>query len=133
MKTVISFLAISSLLIFTSCKKVEGPGGSSTIKGSVIVEVYDLFDNYIGEYLAADEDVFIIYGDNPDDTYFDDDIKTSYDGSFEFRYLEQGEYRIFVYTDDASVFGSGETVVMQTVTIDSKKQTVEMDPFRIRK
>lgn len=132
MKTVISFLAISTLLFFTSCKKVEGPGGSSTIKGSIIAEVTDGFGNVIGTYEPAEEDVYIIYGGDEAETFYDDDTKTSYDGTFEFRYLEPGDYRVFVYSKDNNVYG-GKVVVMQDVTIDSKKQTVEMDPFVIRK
>lgn len=116
----------------SSCQKVEGPGGSSKISGSIIAQIDDGFGGVAGTYSPVEEDVYIIYGGDAEDTYFDDDVKTSYDGSFEFEYLEKGTYRIFVYSKDNTVFG-GKTVVMQEVEITDKKQTIELTPFTIWK
>lgn len=49
----------------------------------------------------ADEDVYIIYGD--EDDIYDDNIKTSYDGTFKFTNLRQGTYKIFAYSEDESL------------------------------
>lgn len=124
--------AFSIVLALSSCKKVEGPGGSSKISGSIIAQINDGFGGVAGTYNPVEEDVYIIYGGDAEDTYFDDDVKTSYDGTFEFEYLEKGTYRLFVYSKDNTVFG-GKTVVMQEVEITDKKQTVELEPFIIWK
>ena len=118
-----------SLSIISSCKKVEGQGGTSTIKGVVIEQKY-IGLNLVAEYPAADQDVFIIYG--ADDTFYDDDLKTSFDGSFEFKYLNNGSYRLFVY-EDSSTEPSGTAVKMVEVEISSKKSTVEVDTIYIKK
>lgn len=122
-------LGLLSLTIISSCKKVEGQGGTSTIKGVVIEQKY-IGLNLVAEYPAADQDVFIIYG--ADDTFYDDDLKTSYDGSFEFKYLNNGSYRLFVY-EDSSTEPSGTAVKMVEVEISSKKSTVEVDTIYIKK
>ncbi len=130
MKGVFTFILVSlSLFIISSCKKVEGQGGTSTIKGVVIEQKY-IGSNIIAEYPAADQDVYIIYG--ADDTFYDDDIKTSYDGSFEFKYLNNGIYKLFVY-EDSSTDPSGKAVKMVEVEITSKKSTIEVDTIYIKK
>lgn len=130
MKGVFTFILVSlSLFIISSCKKVEGQGGTSTIKGVVIEQKY-IGSNIIAEYPAADQDVYIIYGS--DDTFYDDDIKTSYDGSFEFKYLNNGVYKLFVY-EDSSTDPSGKAAKMVEVEITSKKSTIEVDTIYIKK
>lgn len=130
MKGVFTFILVSlSLFIISSCKKVEGQGGTSTIKGVVIEQKY-IGSNIIAEYPAADQDVYIIYGE--DDTFYDDDIKTSYDGSFEFKYLNNGVYKLFVY-EDSSTDPSGKAAKMVEVEITSKKSTIEVDTIYIKK
>ena len=75
-------LVLTGLVLtgFSSCKKVEGPGGAATIKGKLLKEKTIAGQTYY--YDAADEDVYLIYGN--EDSFYDDDIKTSYDGTFEF-------------------------------------------------
>ena len=126
------FVTVTLLSVVTSCKKVEGPGGSSTIKGSIIAQIDDGFGGVLGTYAPVEEDVYIIYGSDAEDTFYDDDVKTSYDGTFEFNFLEEGTYRIFTYSKNNAVFG-GKEVIIREVVIDSKKQTVEMDPIVIWK
>ncbi|MBK9456483.1 MAG: hypothetical protein IPO24_13285 [Bacteroidetes bacterium] len=48
------------------------------------------------EYYSPDEKVFIVYGDN---TAFDDEVSTAYDGTYKFEYLRKGLYTIYVYSD----------------------------------
>lgn len=94
------FLSFLSLM---GCKKEEGLGGTSTIKGKVIVYDFDAsFQNPVPLeiYPATDENVYIIYGS--DGTVYDDDFKTSYDGSYEFKYLQKGKYRLFAYSKDST-------------------------------
>lgn len=122
-------LIAGSMLMLNSCKKVEGEGGSSKITGIAIENKYNSVGNIIASYPAADQDIYIVYG--TEDTYFDDDIKTSYDGSFEFNYLQPGTYTIFTY-EDCNTCGSGKKEVLKTVEITEKKSTVIMDTLYIK-
>jgi len=116
------------LMVFSSCKKVEGPGGTVTIKGVIIER------NHVGtsvfEYPAADQDVYLIYGS--ENSFYDDDIKSSYDGSFEFRYLQKGNYQIFAYEDDNSV-ASGMSEVLVNVSATENNQVITLDTIYIEK
>lgn len=109
-----------------SCTKEEGKGGRSSITGKI--HMTDITGGIQGEYDAPEYDVYIIYGDK-DDVY-DDDMKTNYDGTFEFKNLRKGAYRIFAYTKDlnedsgiAPVFksteiGGDETVDVGTIEVE---------------
>jgi len=108
------------LFLLASCSKVEGPGGSSSIVGKIHVEVYDVANNLINEYDAPDEDVYLIYGE--DDTFYDDDVKTSYDGTFEFKYLQKGSYQLFVYQDCNSCPSGKEAVIVDVEITDNKSE-----------
>ena len=116
------------LMVFSSCRKVEGPGGSVTIKGVVIER------NHVGtsifEYPAADQDVYIIYGS--ENSFYDDDVSTSYDGSFEFRYLQKGDYQIFAYQDNPSVASGTDEVLLQE-NASENNQVIILDTIYIDK
>jgi hypothetical protein len=93
------FLGI--LISLFACKKEEGEGGTSTIKGKIIVYDFDAgFTAIADTYPAVDEDIFIIYGE--DHSSYDDDFKTSYDGSYEFKHLQKGKYKLFAYSKDST-------------------------------
>jgi hypothetical protein len=131
-KKILFSLFVLSALLFSSCKKVEGTGGSSTISGKITALEFNnagVFQN--NTYDAADHDVFIIYGEGK--TTQDDKISTSYDGTFEFNYLEKGKYTIFVYE---KCFGSGCTngsaVILKQVTISKNKETVNLGTIEIK-
>ena len=117
-------------LIVTGCKKTEGPGGTSTIKGKIIVHDFDaafLNPVPVAIYPSSKDDAYIIYG--ADHTTYDDDYKTSYDGSYEFKYLQKGNYRIFAYSKDSTGAKSGflsdlKIPVFVDVEITSKGSTV---------
>lgn len=95
-------LGISALL---SCQKEAGEGGTSSIVGKITT--YDIrhFDvpggnqyvDTLSAYSSADEEVYIIYGD--EDNLYDDSYKTSWDGSFVFENLRKGKYTLFVYSE----------------------------------
>jgi len=116
------------LMVFSSCRKVEGPGGSVTIKGVVVER------NHVGtsifEYPAADQDVYLIYGN--ENTFYDDDVKTSFDGSFEFRYLQKGDYQVFSYQDNPTV-ASGTDEVLLELNASSNNEVVVLDTIYIDK
>ena len=108
-----SINAISILIFMTltvtflsGCKKDAGEGGTSTIKGKVLVYDFDAsFQAVVDTYPAIDQDVFIIYGD--DHSTYDENYKTSFDGTFEFKFLQKGKYKLFAYSKDSTGAVSG--------------------------
>ena len=94
-------IIIVILFSFSGCKKDEGLGGTSTINGKVFVHDYDAsFQILSATYPKTELDVYIIYGDSH--SAYDNNYKTSYDGSFEFKYLQKGKYKLFVYVKDTT-------------------------------
>lgn len=130
----VACLVILITLLFSSCEKSEGPGGTSTIAGKIWVEnYYQTSEILLGEYWAEEEDVYLIYGN---DTIYSDDTKTNYDGTYRFQYLNNGTYTIFAYSDDTaktSLSPSGRIPIMQTVTIKNQGSTVIVPDITIRK
>jgi len=70
--------------------------------------------------LIANEDVYIIYGTQ--DNMYDDRTKTNYDGTFQFANLRKGSYRIFAYSQDASL-SQPLTPIFKSVNIGKKGDT----------
>lgn len=109
-----------------SCEKEPGEGGTSTITGKIYVLNYNSEGEFRGEYWAQEERVYIMYGDNP---IYDDDTRTNFDGTYQFKYLFPGKYTIFAYSnctcpaDTEPLFETveikkrGEEVVVPTITI----------------
>lgn len=93
------------LNLLFACQKEAGEGGTSSIIGKVVTYEISHFDvpgtnqrvDTLGYYYQADEEVYIIYGD--EDNYYDDSYETSFDGSFRFENLRKGKYSIFIYSD----------------------------------
>ena len=125
------FLLVIIGLVISYCTKEEGEGGSGSIKGFVYEYKINAFSlDTTARYAAADQDVYIIYGN--EDTFYDDNIKTSYDGSFKFPYLQKGKYTIFVYEECATCL-SGKKEILRTIEITKKNQVIDLDTIDIRK
>jgi hypothetical protein len=85
-------------LLFSGCRKDPGQGGSATIRGIVYAQNIHSKDTPVGaDDFDASEKIYICYGDKQD---YDDSYTTSSDGSFIFKYLRKGTYRIFAYSID---------------------------------
>ena len=121
------------LLLITGCKKEEGIGGTSTIRGKVIVHDFDgAFLEQVPRsiYPSKDEKVYIIYGE--DDNLYDENFNTSFDGSYEFKYLQKGKYRLFVYSKDSTgakttgMLSSVKIPIIVNVEVKSNGSTVEV-------
>ena len=133
-----SLVIFSWVLLMSSCKKEEGQGGRATIKGKVYAEYWDKsFSSKKDSSYAPNLDVYIIYGNEPT---FGDNQKTSYDGTFEFKYLQKGNYKIYAYSRDSSGVGTGQLniyapnlAVLKSVEITERKQTVEVGDIKILK
>lgn len=133
MNKISSFLLVLLVSALSySCSKEAGEGGNSSIYGKIIAHNYNAeFTTLKGIYPAADEDVFIIYGN---DRSYSERVSTSYDGVFEFKYLRPGDYTVFVYSKDSTLtLPSGMYVVKQQVTISENKQAVAAKEMKIFK
>ena len=124
MKQAIILVTICSMMCF-SCKKEPGEGGTSSIRGKIMVRDYNVtFTTLNAEYDGANRAVYIIYGE---DVTYGDRIRTSFDGVFEFNYLRKGDYTIFTYSADSTLQSpSGEVTVIQKVEVSEKKQVVQL-------
>ena len=92
----------ASILTIVSCKKEAGEGGNSSVSGRVFIERRINLDNYTSArdtVPAADQDVFIIYGDHVSP---DDRVQTNYDGEYEFLYLRPGNYKVYTFSKDTN-------------------------------
>jgi len=119
-------------LLVVSCKKEEGIGGTSTIKGKVVVREYNAnFTELTEQYYATDEDVFIVYGDDP---VYGDKTSTGFDGTYEFNYLREGNYTVYGYSKDSANYPTKHMIpVKVNVSISGKKKTVEAKDIVILK
>jgi hypothetical protein len=113
------------LLFFTlsSCKYHEGKGGKHFVQGKVLVMEYDASYKYLrAKYYSPNENVFIMYGDNP--TYGEKQVSGS-DGTYQFRYLQKGHYRVYAFSKDTTFSTSNGLVpVFKDVEIKSSDKTV---------
>ena len=107
-----------SLLIFASCNKKEGEGGTGTVQGYVkLISHPD--DDYTLPADTSDAkktDVFIVYGDSD---FYGDDVETNENGFYKFRYLTKGHYTVFSY----STLPSGEKIPVSTSLSIDKGET----------
>ncbi|MDO9255143.1 MAG: hypothetical protein Q7U54_06485 [Bacteroidales bacterium] len=125
---VILFILLS--IAFFSCSKEAGDGGNSTIYGKIIAYNYNAeFTTLKGIYPAADEDVFIIYGN---DHSYSERVRTSFEGIYEFKYLRKGDYTIYAYSKDSTLTLPSEMyAVIRKVKIDDNQQTVQVEDMKI--
>lgn len=132
MKTRIVLGLFLVVFVITSCEKGPGEGGTSTIRGKVIVKEYNSdFTIMRDEYPGAKEDVYIIYGN---DEVYGDKFETNYNGNYEFNYLLEGNYIVFAYSKDSTNLITDEKIaVMHEVEITSKNQIVEVPDIIILK
>lgn len=124
------FAVFLSAILASSCKKGPGEGGNSSIYGKVWVRDFNSnFTILYGEYNGADEDVYIVYGDEKGSS---DRVRSNYDGTYEFKYLRPGNYKVYVYSKDSTMSSpSGSVTVIKEVEITARKQEVEVPKITI--
>jgi len=122
-------LLLTAYCLLASCTKEEGVGGTSTITGKVYVKEYSQAGNLLAEYYGDQERVFIIYGNG---TAYDNDYRTSYDGSYIFEFLNKGTYQVFCYSN-CDTCASGNIAVIKEVEITDNNSTLEVEDIVIRK
>jgi hypothetical protein len=132
MKTSYFLLTICAMSFLSSCKKEAGDGGNSSIKGKVAKELRVVLNNpgtAVGTFPAADQDVYIIYGDHVSP---DDRVQTNYDGEYEFLYLRPGNYKVYVFSKDTNAVAvpwdeEHMTVLQELEITDTEQQVVAND------
>jgi len=108
--------------------------GTAMIKGRVKVIDYvdaSTWPNLVIEktYYATEQEVYLTYGDH---TYYDERIRSQFDGTFEFGRLIPGDYLVFLYSDD--VTGESEKVALKfEVSITDLEQVVDLGEIVIEK
>lgn len=116
-------ICLTLLLSVSSCKKEAGSGGTSSIYGKVFAKNYNSTFTVLQEqYYAQDVDVYIIYGD---DKSYSDRVRTSYDGTYEFKYLRKGIYHIYAYSIDSTLQTNAFIPVIRDVEITKNQQENE--------
>lgn len=123
----LSLIIVPLLLIIinNSCSKEPGVGGNASIHGKVYAKYYDKYFTVLqGEGYAADKEVYIIYGD---DLSYGDKVNTNYDGTYEFKYLRKGKYKVITYSKDSTLtIPSGNYAVIVEGEISSNKQSLNL-------
>lgn len=135
MKLQLFIWVIAAILAFSSCKKEAGDGGNSSIKGKITKELRVVLNNpgtAVGTFPAADEDVYIIYGNHisPDDR-----VQTNYDGEYEFLYLRPGKYKVYTFSKDTNAvavpWDEDHMSVLQQLEITEGNQQVVANDMTI--
>ena|SRR5690242_2278212 len=136
MKKYFILLNILCSLILLSCKKGPGEGGRTSIIGKVWAQEWDDISYTVHydslDHWAADEDVFVIYGD---DVSYGDRIRTGPNGVFEFKYLREGDYTIYVYSEapeNSAATAGGKVPISKHISIPNKG-TFDAGLFTIKK
>jgi len=129
-----SFLSVSCLILTLSgaCSKQPGMGGRAAIKGKLIGKFYadKPMTAFAGLGVLADERVYLIYGNEK--TFYDQDIRSSYDGTFIFNYLRPGKYVVFVY-ENCYPCASLQKEKLFEVEITGKNETIDLGEITLNK
>jgi hypothetical protein len=124
--------------LLNSCEDNAGQGGDARIVGKVYASKYNASFTYkFGSYYEPDQKVFLVYDD---DLTASDNTDTNFDGTYEFKYLRKGTYRIYVYSKDSTGAyqlkadpNAPKIPVQRKVEIKERKQTVTVPDIEIIK
>lgn len=122
------------VLLLMSCNKEAGEGGQASIRGKVNTNIRLVLTNpstFQTSFPAADQEVFIVYGENisPDDR-----VHTNFDGEFEFQFLREGTYTIYTYSKDTTGTNGVDPdrmAVVKEVEITDRKSTKDIGIFEV--
>jgi hypothetical protein len=128
----------AACIMLGSCKDTAGEGGDARIMGKVYAHKYNASFTYkFGSYYEPDQKVYLVY-DN--DLTASDNVDTNFDGTYEFRFLRRGKYRVYVYSKDSTGayqlkadVNAPKIPVIKNVEITKKKQTVVVPDIEILK
>ena len=108
--------------------------GNSSISGRVYLVNYDK-STICTQYPVSDtsyaqeQEVYIVYGSHE---YYDDRIRTHYDGTFKFDNLIKGIYKVYTYSED--ITGATQMIpVIRQVEITAENQDIVVNDIYIEK
>ena len=114
---------------FISCEKNPGLGGTSTIDG--IVTFQEVFNGEVtSEYPAQEERVYIIYGDSTN--VYDDEMRTDFNGRFEFNNLTKGVYTIYSFSS-CQLCPSGKEAIFRELEVSENNSSVNCPEIKLIK
>lgn len=125
-------------LLVNSCKDNAGEGGDSRIIGKVYAHKFNASFTYkFGSYYEPDEKVYLVYDD---DLSASENVDTNYDGTYEFKFLRRGKYKVYCYSKDSTGayllqanIQAPEIAMIREVEIKKKGETVIVDDIEIIK
>ena len=118
---------IISITLLVNCTKTAGTGGKATIKGSI--DVTNIKNGVIkDQYKAQEHNVYLIYGEGD---LYSDNMKTSFNGEFEFKFLNKGKYQVFIYSECNSCPKGQDSLIRVPIEINKTKETIEMETIKI--
>jgi hypothetical protein len=121
--------AIVACLALAGCTREPGEGGNGQIKGTLYCKsVFDKTTAINPEEYLPEEKVYISYGEK--DTY-DEDVRTSGDGTFRFSNLRKGKYRVLAYSLDT--ISHNLIPVTRTVELKSNSDVVDIKDLLIHR
>ncbi len=122
----ISIVAGLALLLF-ACKKDPGPGGLATIKGKVFGTDVTGSGNVKDSGYIGDTRVYIAVAGKSEPF---EDVRTSYDGTYEFPFLRKGSYDVWAF-GECDTCNRTQMFDLKTVRISGKRETVIVEDLRI--
>jgi len=124
-----STVTLADIEIIEKCDYDDGTG---SITGKIYILDYNAEGTAIIEnYYGADEDVFILYGDDP---YSFDDVKTFHDGTFRFSNLVRGIYTVYALSRNPDDKTSRKLIPMSiTDTIEYDYEDIDVGEIVILK
>lgn len=128
MKRILVVLILFVAVTISACEKEVGTGGTSTIRGKVFG--YDINSSgvVLDSSYVGDVRVYLSYGDN---TWADEDERTSYSGDYAFQGLQKGKYKVFVFTKCISC-AFDQASIVQEVEITKNGETIVLPDFKIK-
>lgn len=115
--------------VITLTNKVLGDvTDADEVSASILVDISNQGEGSIGgqssfvEGPMVEERVYLVYGD---DDFYSETVRTDENGKYQFRDLNRGDYRVYVFTDDTLNPSGMKKRVEVSVVIDDKKQLVE--------
>jgi len=113
-------LFLVSVLLVLSCEREPGPGGKSSIEGTLMVKEYNKdFSVLLDERPAQSKDIYINFGDAD---VIGDDMETNFNGKFKFPFLQPGNYTLWYFSDDTIPKSNSEMVMEQNIKLDNKEK-----------
>jgi hypothetical protein len=119
---------------FVKINALDFDEGNSSISGRIYLVNYDQ-STICTEYpvsdtsFAQEQEVYIVYGSHE---FYDDRIRTHYDGTYKFSNLIKGIYKVYSYSEDIS--GATQMIpVIRQVEITKENQQIIIDDIYIEK